>query len=148
MLRSTATASVSTGEADIEVRVEDAPVGLGRIGDDSQDLVVGDAFGGVSVPWHLATREAIAEVERVLDPTACTRQHHRPRPAGVRPGGGGHARCGVRARGGGREPADIARTGDGGNLVLVASDAPLDVAALRQASTNATRAGRCSTTAS
>ena len=34
--------------------------------DDSRDLVVGDAFGGVSVPWHLATREAVAEVRRVL----------------------------------------------------------------------------------
>jgi hypothetical protein len=41
----------------IEVRVEDARLGLGRLADDSRDLVLGDAFGGVSVPWHLTTRE-------------------------------------------------------------------------------------------
>lgn len=50
----------------IDVRVEDARLGLGRIADHSRDLVVGDAFGGVSVPWHLTTREAVREVDRVL----------------------------------------------------------------------------------
>ena len=40
----------------IEVRIEDGRLGLGRLADDSQDLVVGDAFGGISVPWHLTTR--------------------------------------------------------------------------------------------
>jgi spermidine synthase len=50
----------------LEVRVEDARLGLGRLADDSQDLVVGDAFGGVSVPWHLTTREAVREIDRVL----------------------------------------------------------------------------------
>jgi spermidine synthase len=50
----------------IEVRVEDARLGLGRLADDSRDLVLGDAFGGVSVPWHLTTRETVREIERVL----------------------------------------------------------------------------------
>ena len=36
--------------------------------DDSLDVVIGDAFGSRAVPWHLATREFIAEVERVLRP--------------------------------------------------------------------------------
>ncbi|MGB2568393.1 fused MFS/spermidine synthase [Micromonospora citrea] len=35
---------------------------------DSRDLVVGDAFGHLVVPWHLATREMAAEVRRVLRP--------------------------------------------------------------------------------
>jgi MFS family permease len=52
----------------IDVRVEDTRLGLGRIADRSQDVVVGDAFGGVSVPWHLTTREAVTEIERVLTP--------------------------------------------------------------------------------
>jgi len=30
--------------------------------------VVGDAFGGLAVPWHLTTREMVAEVARVLTP--------------------------------------------------------------------------------
>ena len=32
------------------------------------DLVVGDAFGGLSVPWHLTTREMVEEVHRTLRP--------------------------------------------------------------------------------
>ncbi|MGV3561945.1 MAG: fused MFS/spermidine synthase [Nocardioides sp.] len=54
--------------ADVDVRVEDARLGLGRMATDSVDLVVGDAFGGVSVPWHLTTEEALAEVDRALRP--------------------------------------------------------------------------------
>ena len=34
----------------------------------SADVVVGDAFGGRAVPWHLATREWVAQVRRVLRP--------------------------------------------------------------------------------
>ncbi len=56
---------VETGQG-IEVRVEDARLGIGRLANDSRDLVVGDAFGGVSVPWHLTTREMVREVARVL----------------------------------------------------------------------------------
>jgi hypothetical protein len=35
---------------------------------DSVDVVVGDAFGNLSVPWHLATAEWVDEVRRVLRP--------------------------------------------------------------------------------
>ncbi|WP_183091652.1 fused MFS/spermidine synthase [Streptomyces radicis] len=58
---------VATGEH-LEVRVEDGRIGLRRIATGSRDLVVGDAFGGVSVPWHLTTREAAADIRRVLRP--------------------------------------------------------------------------------
>jgi spermidine synthase len=57
--------ALKTGNG-IEVRVEDARLGLARIADDSRDLVLGDAFGGVSVPWHLTTRETVREIARVL----------------------------------------------------------------------------------
>jgi spermidine synthase len=50
----------------IEVLVEDGRLRLGQLAGDSHDLVIGDAFGGVSVPWHLTTREAVGEVKRVL----------------------------------------------------------------------------------
>ena len=56
---------LETGTA-LRVRVEDARTGIGRVPDGSRDLVVGDAFGGVSVPWHLTTVEAVREVRRVL----------------------------------------------------------------------------------
>ncbi|WAZ26285.1 fused MFS/spermidine synthase [Streptomyces cinnabarinus] len=53
--------------ADIDVRAEDGRIGLRRLDADSRDLVVGDAFGGVSVPWHLTTKEAMTDIRRVLD---------------------------------------------------------------------------------
>jgi spermidine synthase len=56
---------LTTGQG-IEVRVEDARLGIGRLANSSQDLVLGDAFGGVSVPWHLTTREMVHEVARVV----------------------------------------------------------------------------------
>jgi spermidine synthase len=50
----------------LRVRVADGRVGLAdeRAGD--RDLVVGDAFGGLSVPWQLTTREAIELIDRAL----------------------------------------------------------------------------------
>ena len=53
---------------DLRVRVGDARVGLAEQGDASYDLVVGDAFGHLVVPWHLATREMADDVARVLRP--------------------------------------------------------------------------------
>lgn len=52
----------------VEVDVGDARVGLAQEQPGSRDLVVGDAFGGLAVPWHLTTREVTAEIARVLRP--------------------------------------------------------------------------------
>ncbi|MEW2381083.1 fused MFS/spermidine synthase [Micromonospora sp. NPDC047707] len=46
---------------DARMLVADEPAG-------SRDLVVGDAFGHLVVPWHLATREMAAEIRRVTRP--------------------------------------------------------------------------------
>ncbi|MFE4635509.1 fused MFS/spermidine synthase [Streptomyces sp. NPDC056773] len=59
--------SGSSATTGIDVRVEDARLGLRRLAAGSRDLVVGDAFGGVSVPWHLTTVEAMTDVRRVLN---------------------------------------------------------------------------------
>jgi spermidine synthase len=48
--------------------VGDARMLVGELPDASADLVVGDAFGHLVVPWHLATREMAAEVRRVVRP--------------------------------------------------------------------------------
>jgi hypothetical protein len=53
---------------DLAVRVGDARVTLRDEPADSADVVVGDAFGSRSVPWHLATAEFVADVRRVLRP--------------------------------------------------------------------------------
>jgi len=58
---------VRTGPA-LEVRVGDARVTLRDERPASADLVVGDAFGGRAVPWHLATAEFAADIRRVLRP--------------------------------------------------------------------------------
>jgi spermidine synthase len=54
--------------AALEVRTGDARRNLRDVPAASADLVVGDAFGGLAVPWHLATAELLADVRRVLRP--------------------------------------------------------------------------------
>ena len=51
----------------IDVRIEDARLALDTFDTEGFDLVVGDAFGGVTVPWHLTTTEAVGDIRRVLD---------------------------------------------------------------------------------
>ena len=58
-LRTSPALRVRTGDARVTLR--DEPTG-------SADLVVGDAFGGRAVPWHLTTREFLRDVRRVLRP--------------------------------------------------------------------------------
>jgi spermidine synthase len=53
---------------DLEVVVGDARTSIVDRPDAAYDVVVGDAFGGLAVPWHLTTREMVAEVRRVLRP--------------------------------------------------------------------------------
>jgi MFS family permease len=52
----------------IQVDVQDARVGLAAQPARRRDVVVGDAFGGLAVPWHLTTRETVADIRRVLRP--------------------------------------------------------------------------------
>jgi len=51
-----------------QIIVGDGRIGLRSLPDDSADVIVGDAFGSRAVPWHLATEEFMADVERVLRP--------------------------------------------------------------------------------
>jgi spermidine synthase len=52
----------------LTVVVADARTGIADLPADSYDVVVGDAFGSLAVPWHLTTEEMVAEVRRVLRP--------------------------------------------------------------------------------
>jgi spermidine synthase len=51
---------------DLRVEIGDARLALPDQADGAFDVVVGDAFGGLSVPWHLTTREFLEEIDRVL----------------------------------------------------------------------------------
>lgn len=52
----------------LQVRTGDARTGIEQLPDDSRDVVIGDAFGGLAVPWHLTTAEFIEQIDRVLRP--------------------------------------------------------------------------------
>ena len=111
----------------IDVRLGDARQSIRALPSDAFDIVVGDAFGGLAVPWHLTTREILDEVARVLRPGGAYVVNiiDYP-PLALRPGRGRDA-----APTASPQVAVIAsrRTIEGeggGNLVLVASDTPLD----------------------
>lgn len=53
---------------ELRVTVGDARMGMFDQADDSADVVVGDAFGNLAVPWHLTTEEWSEELKRVLKP--------------------------------------------------------------------------------
>ena len=53
---------------DLSVRVGDARTGLQEQPAGRYDLAVGDAFGGLAVPWHLTTRQVAEQVRAVLKP--------------------------------------------------------------------------------
>lgn len=53
---------------DLRVSVGDARMTMRKQPAGSADVVIGDAFGTYSVPWHLATTEWAGEVRRVLRP--------------------------------------------------------------------------------
>ena len=54
--------------ADLEVRTGDARMTLLGTPESSYDLVVGDAFGGLVVPWHLTTVEFTEQLAARLRP--------------------------------------------------------------------------------
>jgi MFS family permease len=52
----------------LRIRTGDARVNIASERDATYDVAIGDAFSGLSVPWHLATVEMAEEVRRVLRP--------------------------------------------------------------------------------
>ncbi|MEM9747845.1 MAG: fused MFS/spermidine synthase [Actinomycetota bacterium] len=111
---------------DVSIVVGDARLSVRDLPDDSADVAVGDAFGSRSVPFHLATEEFLADVDRVL------------RDDGVYVGNliDGTDETFLRAQAAtlGRVFAHVVVVrgpllvaGNNGNSVILASDAPLDV---------------------
>ena len=114
----------------IDVQVGDARQSIRALPSDAFDIVVGDAFGGLAVPWHLTTREMLDQIDRVLRPggqyVVNIIDYPPLRFVRAEAATAGSVFSNV---------AVIARTstidGDnGGNLVLYASDTPLDAGAV------------------
>ena len=126
-----ASLGLETGD-DLDVQVGDARTLITEQEPAAYDVVVGDAFGSLAVPWHLTTAEMVEQVRRVLRPGGVYLLNVIDFP-----------------------PLDLARAEtatllaafddvalmalpevlageDGGNLVLVASDRPLPVAAIAE----------------
>jgi spermidine synthase len=119
----------------IEARVGDARLGLADAAAGSRDVVVGDAFGQISVPWHLTTREVAAEVRRVLRPGGLYLLNVIDRP----PLAFARAEVATLASVFGSVAVvatpDALAGRDGGNIVVLASTAPLPVGAVEEALT-------------
>lgn len=116
---------------DLQVATGDARLGVARQPPDRWDAVIGDAFGGLAVPWHLTTVEFIQDVKTTMRPDGVYMLNVIDYPPM------GFARA---------EAATLAAVFDhvavvapprrllaaaGGNVILVASDAPIDREALQ-----------------
>ena len=109
-----------TTSDDLRVRTGDARLTLRDEPDGSADLVVGDAFGGRAVPWHLTTREFLDDVERVLRPGGIYAMNLIDR------GELRFARAEAATLLEVFEHVTVTRAENSGNVVLVASDRPLE----------------------
>jgi hypothetical protein len=117
---------------DLRVRVGDARVGLAAQPPASADLIVGDAFGYLVVPWHLATREMAADIARVLRTDGIYAQNVIDYPpdrfirAEVATVAAAFPHVALVA------PQDALDGETGSNFVIVASKSPLPLVALRE----------------
>lgn len=118
---------------DLEVHVGDGRLLLDSVAGGPYDVVLGDAFGGLAVPWHLTTREFLSGVRSRLGPGGVYVMNLIDYPplrfaraelatlAGLFDGLAAVA------------APDVLDGRRGGNVVLVAGVGPLDVGALAAA---------------
>ncbi|MEP6651035.1 MAG: fused MFS/spermidine synthase, partial [Lapillicoccus sp.] len=117
-------------DARLQVQVADGRTAVRQLGTDSYDVYVGDAFGGVAVPWHLTTRETFLDVDRVLRADGLAVLNvidYRPLD---------FARAELATVASVFEHVALLTTAgglNGGNLVILASHAPLDRGAVTAA---------------
>ena len=120
---------LETGE-DLEVHVGDARTLIAEQETGAYDVVVGDAFGSLAVPWHLTTTEMVEQVRRVLRPDGVYVLNVIDNP----PLDFARAEAATLLAAFDdvalMAPQDVLDGEAGGNLVLVASDRRLDVESL------------------
>lgn len=119
--------------AALDIRTGDARVTLRQAPDGNYDVVIGDAFGGPAVPWHLTTREFAAEFAAKLTPNGFYVLNLIDYP----PLGFARSQTATLAAVFDHvaviAPIDYLAGERGGNFVLVAGQVPLDVGALTAA---------------
>ncbi len=113
-----------TGD-ELAVEVGDARTLIAEQRTDAYDVVVGDAFGSLAVPWHLTTTQMVDQVQRVLRPGGVYVLNviDLPPLSFARAEAATLLACfedvALLA------PPEVVEGADGGNLVLVASDEAL-----------------------
>ena len=117
--------------ADLQVRTGDARLGIRELPDDAYDLVIGDAFGGFAVPWHLTTQEFVRDIDRVLRPGGTYVLNLIDRPPLRFARAEAATLAGVFEHVAILGPADRLAGRTGGNFVLAAAHQPLDIDAMR-----------------
>jgi hypothetical protein len=115
----------------LSVRTGDARVALSEARAGANDLVIGDAFGGVAVPWHLTTVEVVREIRRTLRADGIYALNLIDYP----PADFARAEARTLARGFRHvalmAPPELIGGASGGNFVLLASESPLPLERLR-----------------
>jgi len=136
---------VDIGRADLGfedeavVVIDDARRSLQSVEIGSLDLVVGDAFSGLSVPWHLTTVEFVAEIAARLRPDGIYTVNVIDYDEATFARSATATLDEVFGHVAVMAPPGYFHGGEGGNYVLVGSNRPLDVAAIE--SKIASRAG-------
>lgn len=112
----------------IRIVTGDARTTIGSLPAGSADVAVGDAFSGLTVPWHLTTVELLAEIDRVLAPGGLYVQNviDSPDLAFLRAEAATHAEVFPHVA----VVAVPERLDTGGNFVIVGSSEPLDAPAV------------------
>jgi MFS family permease len=118
---------------DLSIAVGDARLALEGEPTAAYDLVIGDAFGGPAVPWHLTTREFVAEIARSLRPGGIYAANIIDYPPLALARAQMATFAEVFPYVGLIGPASRAQGTTGGNLILLASDQPLPAEGLVQA---------------
>jgi spermidine synthase len=118
---------------DIDVVVDDARISLRDLPAGQADVVIGDAYSGASVPWHLTTSEYTSQISEVMAPGGVYALNVidygrldfvRAEAATLRAVFSNVALF---------APPDYVTGAAGGNYVLVASDSPIDMEAMEAA---------------
>jgi MFS family permease len=110
----------------------DARVGMVAEPPGAWTVVIGDAFGHLVVPWHLTTREFVSQVRRVLRPDGVYALNVIDDPRGRFVRAEAATLAAVFRNATVVAPPDaLAGRGSSANYVLMASDAPLPIDALR-----------------
>lgn len=124
---------LSLNVSTLDIRTGDARVTLRNTDTGTYDVVIGDAFGGPAVPWHLTTREFAEEFSARLRPGGFYVLNLIDYPPLEFARAETATLASVFAEIAVIAPADYLAGARGGNFVLVASDSPLDIASLTTA---------------